>query len=416
MAVVESFHPAVILRGELLGSAQEHRPQRPTECSDPTLRRDERVTVQGPVKEQPPDGMAYTPPPPPPLRSHCAPSQGPQWRRRAGRGGSGEGGGGEGPGSASAATAAGVWGAGGSSGERAPRAIEAQQLHRLPDLRLTQCLAGLWRPLCCGAHSLSAAHVRGVRGGLVWHLGGCWSAAGGAHWPIATHCPSLGPSPSVGGGASRPLTHPSSPSVACLSLSTAVPFPLGGRANGAPGPRKYYKGRAPQEEEGGVTRYPPWTPPPPPGPPHSGRRGGTRTAKHCLRDKNNHGTEMAMKVVRQARLEHSGGSTPDLLRPRTKVTIAGKNEIYRWEIGPSRQFCREITAARGFFATPLWSQRHTVSTGRGVARHEWKGLLPWRRVGCSSSTRQSHTSSISLSIWRASSPADGLGDGERWGR
>ena len=29
----------------------------------------------------------------------------------------------------------------------------------------------------------------------------------------------------------------------------------------------------------------------------------------------NQGTEMAMKVVRQARLELSGGSTPDLLRP-----------------------------------------------------------------------------------------------------
>ena len=37
---------------------------------------------------------------------------------------------------------------------------------------------------------------------------------------------------------------------------------------------------------------------------------------HCPRDMHNHGTELAMKVVRQARLELSGGSTPDLLRPR----------------------------------------------------------------------------------------------------
>ena len=49
--------------------------------------------------------------------------------------------------------------------------------------------------------------------------------------------------------------------------------------------------------------------------PHSGRRGGTRTASHCLSDTHNQGTELAMKVVRQARLELSGGSTPDLLRP-----------------------------------------------------------------------------------------------------
>ena len=49
--------------------------------------------------------------------------------------------------------------------------------------------------------------------------------------------------------------------------------------------------------------------------PHSGRREGTRTAKHCPFDTHNHGTELAMKVVRQARLELSGGSTPDLLSP-----------------------------------------------------------------------------------------------------
>ena len=34
---------------------QEHRPQRPTQRSDRNTRREERVTVQGPVKEQQPD-------------------------------------------------------------------------------------------------------------------------------------------------------------------------------------------------------------------------------------------------------------------------------------------------------------------------------------------------------------------------
>ena len=49
--------------------------------------------------------------------------------------------------------------------------------------------------------------------------------------------------------------------------------------------------------------------------PHSGRREGTRTAVHCPSDTHNQGTETATKVVRQARLELSGGSTPDRLRP-----------------------------------------------------------------------------------------------------
>ena len=35
-----------------------------------------------------------------------------------------------------------------------------------------------------------------------------WSAAGGAHWPIAIRRPSLGPFPSVGAGAHRPLATP----------------------------------------------------------------------------------------------------------------------------------------------------------------------------------------------------------------
>ena len=56
-----------------------------------------------------------------------------------------------------------------------------------------------------------------------WGGGGGWhvasgvlfsSAAGSAYWPIAIRCPSLGPFPSVGGGAHRP------PTALCLSFSS----------------------------------------------------------------------------------------------------------------------------------------------------------------------------------------------------
>ena len=63
------------------------------------------------------------------------------------------------------------------------------------------------------------------------------SAAGGAHWPLATYrCPSLEPSPSAVGGAHRPLTAlcPPSPSLAYPSLCASLSFPSGRRANGAP--------------------------------------------------------------------------------------------------------------------------------------------------------------------------------------
>ena len=45
-------------------------------------------------------------------------------------------------------------------------------------------------------------------------------------WYDATYCPSLGPFPSIGGGAHRPLTTlcPSSSSLAYLSLSTSLPL------------------------------------------------------------------------------------------------------------------------------------------------------------------------------------------------
>ena len=63
------------------------------------------------------------------------------------------------------------------------------------------------------------------------------SAAAGAYSPIAMCCPSLGPSPSVGGGARRPLTAPCppSPSSAYLSLSTPLSIPSVGCAHRAPG-------------------------------------------------------------------------------------------------------------------------------------------------------------------------------------
>ena len=53
------------------------------------------------------------------------------------------------------------------------------------------------------------------------------SAAAGAPWPIANHCPSLGPPPSIGGGAHRPLTAPAS-SLSLLGpiLSCLPPFPF----------------------------------------------------------------------------------------------------------------------------------------------------------------------------------------------
>ena len=56
------------------------------------------------------------------------------------------------------------------------------------------------------------------------------SAVGGAYWPDAIRCPSLGPFPSIRHGAHRHLTTqcPSSCSLPNLSLSTALSFPLGG--------------------------------------------------------------------------------------------------------------------------------------------------------------------------------------------
>ena len=56
---------------------------------------------------------------------------------------------------------------------------------------------------------MSSIRQRVGEGGGVWHdaLGVMIScAAGGACWPIAIRCPSLGPFPSIGSGAHRLLT------------------------------------------------------------------------------------------------------------------------------------------------------------------------------------------------------------------
>ena len=69
--------------------------------------------------------------------------------------------------------------------------------------------------------------------------------------------------------------------------------------------------------------------------------GKERTAKHCPCDTNNHGTELAMKVVRQARLELSGGSTPDQLKPPThRRHAAGVGEcIGKYSVAERRAGC-----------------------------------------------------------------------------
>ena len=76
---------------------------------------------------------------------------------------------------------------------------------------------------------LSGPLLEEQRGGGVWHDAfGVMisSAAGGAYWPIPIRCPSLGPFPSVGGGAHRLLTRPVT---FLFLLALTVPLPcLGG--------------------------------------------------------------------------------------------------------------------------------------------------------------------------------------------
>ena len=60
-----------------------------------------------------------------------------------------------------------------------------------------------------------------------------------------------------------------------------------------------------------------------------------KTAKHCPRDTHNHGTELAMKVLRQARLELSGGSTPDLLRPQPPLQQNPDDDLNMLHVDPN---------------------------------------------------------------------------------
>ena len=61
-------------------------------------------------------------------------------------------------------------------------------------------------------------------GGGLWHAALdllFLSAAGGAYWPIAIRCPSLGPVPSIGSGDPRPV-----PFLSPLGLSVPLYFPF----------------------------------------------------------------------------------------------------------------------------------------------------------------------------------------------
>ena len=66
--------------------------------------------------------------------------------------------------------------------------------------------------------------------------------------------------------------------------------------------------------------------------------------KTCLRDTHNHGIELAMKVVRQARLELSGGSTPDLLRPKNILiqAVPGEGSVHTTNRQQSRPECTNL--------------------------------------------------------------------------
>ena len=62
-----------------------------------------------------------------------------------------------------------------------------------------------------GHHDGDCETPRFLKHASSWGGGGChvgvfWSAGGAAPWPIATYCPSLGPSPSARGSAHRPFT------------------------------------------------------------------------------------------------------------------------------------------------------------------------------------------------------------------
>ena len=111
-----------------------------------------------------------------------------------------------------------------SQANKPPRALSSPPTHSTAPTPTCPFHSGLPTG-CCSRRNLPGG------GGGGWHVafGVLFSsAAGGANRPIAIRCPSLGPFPSVGGGAHRPLTAlcPSSPSLAYLSLSTSLFFPL----------------------------------------------------------------------------------------------------------------------------------------------------------------------------------------------
>ena len=66
-----------------------------------------------------------------------------------------------------------------------------------------------------------------TRGGLAGRHGVLFSsAAGGAYWLVAIRCPSLGPLPSIGGGAHRPLTTPGGGGGGGAGGAVALPWAL----------------------------------------------------------------------------------------------------------------------------------------------------------------------------------------------
>ena len=73
---------------------------------------------------------------------------------------------------------------------------------------------------------------------------------------------------------------------------------------------------------------------------------------------------MAMKVVRQARLELSGGSTPDLLRPPPFQYIAARSCPPRPRSARARGGCRGCCSM----------ERRRVRAGQVLLRHHVEGL------------------------------------------
>ena len=93
------------------------------------------------------------------------------------------------------------------------------------------------------------------------------------------------------------------------------------------------------------------------------------------RDKNNHGTELAMKVMRQARLELSGGSTPDQLRPKVPPPQV---LIDSWGVGRIGSGCSPPPP----------------DASRGRSRPLSSALTPHCPCGCRQALRSSRTQAL----------------------